>query len=75
MTEFRDCEDCGGTGRIHRSECYLCHGTGQCREDTYDDEVCDAILSAPDADILSGKLDGLAEGTHYIDAKGVVRRK
>jgi Ribonuclease G/E len=75
MAAFRDCEDCGGTGRIYRTECYLCHGTGQCREDSYDDEVQDVILSAPDDVVLAGGLDGLAEGTHYIDRTGAIRPK
>lgn len=75
VAEFRDCEDCGGTGSIYRSECYVCNGTGQCREDSYDDEVCEAILSASDADVLAGKMDGLAEGTHYIAADGSIRPK
>lgn len=58
MAAFIECEDCGGTGRIGKAECYVCHGTGQCREDSYDDEVCDAILAAPAADVMSGSLDG-----------------
>lgn len=75
MVAYRDCLDCGGTGRIGRADCYLCHGTGQCREDTYDDEVADAILAAPDDVVVAGGLDGLAEGTHYIDRTGTIRPK
>ena len=75
MAEFRDCNDCGGTGRIYRQECYVCCGTGQCREDSYDDDVCDAIMSAPDNDVIAGKLDGLANGTHYIAIDGSIQSK
>lgn len=75
MAEFRDCEDCGGTGRIYRRDCYVCHGTGQCREDSYDDEVCAAILATPDADVESKQLQGLADGTHYIAIDGSIQPK
>lgn len=37
--------------------------------------TCDAMLAAPAADVMSGGLDGLAEGTHYLDRDGIVRPK
>jgi RecJ-like exonuclease len=75
--DFVDCEDCKGTGRIQRAECYLCGGTGHYRmdADAYEDAVADKILSASDEDILSGQMNGLADGTHFIDRYGIIRPK
>lgn len=71
---FDDCPDCHGTGRgLGERDCYLCHGTGQVRDD--EDDVVEAILSAPDDAILAGEYDGLAEGTHYLDRYGNVQPK
>lgn len=76
VVSYDDCPDCHGTGHgMGERDCYLCDGTGQVRDDDYDDEVRDAILSAPDDVVLSGGLDGLAEGTHYIDRTGTIRPK
>lgn len=74
VVSFDDCPDCLGTGSgMGERDCYLCHGTGQVRDD--EDDVADAIVGASDDDILSGKLDGVVDGTHYLDKHGVVRPK
>ena len=73
MVSFDDCPDCQGTGQMGTWDCHLCHGTGQVRDD--DDDVADAIVGAADDDVLAGRLDGLADGTHYLDASGQIRPK
>lgn len=73
---FDDCPDCLGAGLRHGDcdcDCGPCQGTGQVQDQS--DDVCDALLSAPDDDVLSGKFDGIADGTHFLDRDGIVRPK